>query len=167
MKKFRFFLLTLAMVAGVATANAQENAGGVYFNWAIGSNSLNCTGIGVKYDHLMSENFRIEPSFTYYFHNDDYNLYEASVNAHYLFHLDDMQSHFYPIFGLTTVFGKYKFTDINGNGDSNSFGRFGCNIGAGYQYDVTDDFALTAEAKYKLVYDYAQFNLSIGCLIKF
>lgn len=45
---------------------------------------------------------------------------------------------------------------------------FGVNLGFGAQYDITDDFALTLEAKYKLATNKcSNFNIGIGCVVLF
>jgi opacity protein-like surface antigen len=45
--------------------------------------------------------------------------------------------------------------------------RFTINVGAGFQYDVADDFAINAEAKYQINDGYNQAILGIGAVYKF
>lgn len=116
---------------------------------------------------------------------------DANINAHYLFNVADKIS-IYPIFGFTTLFGKTSFEwkdktnsmegvpskelDKNNNpvsykGINEKFSdkhfRFGVNLGFGAQYEITEDFAITLEAKYKLVKDFADFNAALGCVVLF
>lgn len=45
--------------------------------------------------------------------------------------------------------------------------RFGINLGFGGQYEITEDFAVTLEAKYKLIKDFGNFNIALGCVVLF
>jgi len=115
-----------------------------------------------------------------YLSGKDTGWFDINLNAHYLFNVADQVS-IYPIFGFTTMFGKTSFdwSDVinNGhqpsdvdweNGDySDSHFRFGVNLGFGGQYDITDDFAVTLEAKYKLIKDFGNFNVALGCVVLF
>lgn len=169
MKKVKYLMLMLAMVAGIATANAQDSGAGVFFNYANGKGNINIAGLGVKYDFMVSDNFRLEPSFTYYFPTEEFRMYDASVNAHYLFEAGD-QGKFYPIFGVSTFFGNDREVKNDAGEviqERDHFGRFSCNLGAGYQYSLTDDFALFGEVKYKLAATYGHVFASVGCLVSF
>lgn len=163
MKKFKSLFIALALIFGVGAAYADEgdHGAGVTFGFGTG-NGMNNFGIGVRYNYMLSDNVRIEPSFMYYFDTDDFTQKDLSFNAHYLFNMADDKFHIYPIFGVTALFGKEKFVD-----DSDHYMRMGCNIGAGIQYDVNDDFALIGEAKYKLVKDFANVHFAVGCLVTF
>ena len=50
---------------------------------------------------------------------------------------------------------------------SNSKGKFGANLGAGVQYDLSDKFAIGLEVKYQLVSDFNQVVFGIGGTYKF
>lgn len=165
MKKIKYLMLTLMMVLGVGVASAQEGTSAVGFNlgYATGD-GINNLGIGVKYSYQMSDNLRVQPSFTYYFEKDNANLYDLSVDFHYLFNFNDDKMAFYPIFGFTTPF--YHFNGDEGI-ESHTWTRFGCNLGAGLQYKLTDDFALVGEAKYKIVKDIDHVAIAIGCVVSF
>jgi len=106
--------------------------------------------------------------------------YDVNLNAHYLFNVAEQVS-IYPIFGFTTMFGKTAFDwkDVasseacipegqkyNGNYSDRHF-RFGVNLGFGGQYEITEDFAVTLEAKYKLIKDFGNFNIALGCVVLF
>lgn len=120
-----------------------------------------------------------------YLSGRDTNWGEVNINAHYVFELSEKFGMF-PVFGFTTLIGKTKIDTLERFGDlvsgiqgTNGFGdngkssykdnhfRFGCNIGVGAQYNCTDDFAVTLEAKYKLLKDFGQFNLALGCIVMF
>lgn len=126
----------------------------------------------------------------------DTDWFDINLNAHYLFNLGE-KFNIYPIFGFTTMFGHTSFktadkgfvssdvasfisnggtkfaTDIADedlqfkNSYSDHHFRFGVNIGMGGQYNITDDFAISLEAKYKLIKDFGNFNLMLGCVVLF
>ena len=115
----------------------------------------------------------------------DCDWFDINLNAHYLFNIT-YEFKFYPIFGFAGMIGKTSFdwdkkadneselpfvekdkvANIN-KGYSDSHMRFGCNLGVGAQYNITDDFGLTFEAKYKLIKDFGNFNMALGCVILF
>lgn len=167
MKRIKFFLLTLMLMAGVGVANAQEGTNAVGFNlgYATGGEGIGNFGIGVKYSYQMSDNLRVQPSFTYYFEKDDVNMYDLSLDFHYLFNFNNDKMAFYPIFGFTAPF--YKWNSPIEEVDGHTWTRFGCNLGAGLQYNLTDDFAVVGEVKYKLVKDIDHAAIAIGCVVQF
>lgn len=171
MKKFRFFLLSLAIIAGVSVARAEQGDNAVGFNlgYAVGSNNIGNFGIGIKYSYSLSDALRIQPSFTYYFDKDEvYHFKDVSLDFHYLFNIgSDDNLFFYPIFGAAVPFAKLKFADDKGVVDEHTWTRFGCNLGAGLQYNITDDFGIVGEAKYKVVKDIDHFSINIGCVVTF
>lgn len=115
----------------------------------------------------------------------DCDWFDLNLNAHYLFNISD-QFKMYPIFGFTGMIGKtsFKWEDkkiaesalpmidsknqakINKSYSDNHL-RFGVNLGAGAQYNVTDDFGITLEAKYKILKTFHNFNLALGCVVLF
>lgn len=170
MKKFRFLLLSLAIIAGVSVARAEDgdNAVGFNLNYAVGSGDISNFGIGVKYSHQMSDNLRVQPSFTYYFEKEGINMKDISADFHYLFNVSDDKMFFYPIFGLTSVFYTFDAPEVEGiKLDDHTWTRLGCNLGAGLQYNITDDFGIVGEAKYKILKDIDQFCIAIGCVVTF
>ena len=120
----------------------------------------------------------------------DCDWFDINLNAHYLFNVADQFS-IYPIFGFSTMFGKTKFdwgdkgtqealayyaqyfdnTDLAGYAKDTNFSdkhfRFGVNLGFGAQYEITEDFAVTLEAKYKLIKTFGHFNIALGCVVLF
>ncbi len=172
MKIFKTLALALALVAGINTASADEGTHGigVTFGYGVGSHDMNNLGLGIRYNYMLSDNLRIEPSFMYYFDTDDFREKDLSLNLHYLFNMSDDKLHFYPIFGVTSIFGKEVEKLAEGSKkefETDSFFRLGCNLGAGLQYDLTDDFSLVAEAKYKLVKKFDNVHFAVGCIMTF
>lgn len=127
--------------------------------------------------------------------NKDTDWFDINLNAHYLFNVAE-KTYIYPIFGFSTMFGKTKFNiadkglSLEKAGTTGKFFEditeeknntrvlkenftdhhfsFGVNLGFGGQYDITDDFALTLEAKYKLATNKcSNFNIALGCVVLF
>ena len=163
-------LIAIMMMCISMTAQAQEKENAIGFNYAYmtGSNNVSNFGIGVKYDRFLSEALRIEGRGTYFFKQEKNhtNWFDLSANFHYLFNVAE-KTNVYPIFGFSTMFGHTGFEVPGGEKVSDSHARFGCNSGVGAQYNITDDFGVTFEAKYKIMKDFGNFNLAIGCVVLF
>lgn len=121
-----------------------------------------------------------------YASNKDTNWFDVNINAHYLFHASDNVS-IYPIFGFAFMKGHTSFkwsdktddvaavnallgknySDLGKVSYSDHHFRFGCNLGVGAQYNITDDFGITLEAKYKLMKTFGNFNAALGCVVLF
>lgn len=166
MKTLKSLFIALALIMGVGSAYADEGQHGAGFNfgYSVGSGDLNNFGIGVRYNYQISDNFRIEPSFMYYFDTKKFAMKEINMNAHYMFNTSNDKVHPFPVFGVTTVFGAQR--EYEGH-EKDTFFRFGVNLGGGIQFDVTDDFALVCEAKYRLVKTFGSFGLTVGCVVTF
>lgn len=174
MKIIKSLLFAIALIIGVGTTSAYADEGthgiGVNFGYAVGSKDMSNFGLGIRYNYQLSDNIRIEPSFMYYFDSDKFAEKEINMNLHYLFNTANDRFHAYPIFGVTTIFGAEREQGEKGDKDykeKDSFFRFGVNLGAGLQYDCTDDFALVVEARYKLVKTFDNFGLLVGCVMTF
>lgn len=57
--------------------------------------------------------------------------------------------------------------DIAYGSASGSESKFGVNLGAGLQYDLTDKLSLNFEAKYQLISDFDQMMFGVGVAYKF
>lgn len=186
---FKSIVCALAfMCCTVASAQLQGESGvGVNFGYMVGSNGVNNLGLGIKYNYMITDNLRAEANGMYYFKckKNQTDWFDVNINAHYLFNVAE-KTFIYPIFGFTGMFGHTKFglndqipnykfftkgfvesPEISEKGYSDRHFRFGANLGFGGQYDITDDFAVTLEAKYKLVKDFSNFNIALGCVVLF
>jgi len=109
--------------------------------------------------------------------------FDVNINGHYLFEVAE-KMYVYPVFGFSTMFGKtnFKWNEVVANEQavpegqkyndsySNRHFRFGVNLGFGGQYNITDDFGLTLEAKYKLVNSgnkFGHLSIALGCAVLF
>lgn len=184
---FRSIVCAIALVCFASSAHAQlgdtQNAIGVNFGYGVGNYDFNNFGLGIRYNRNLSEALRLDINGMYYFKSgypSNFNTkdvettgkgtdwFDVNLNAHYLFGLSE-KVYLYPIFGLTTMFG---YTNIKTDDDkfTDKHFRFGANLGMGGQYNITDDFGVTLEAKYKLVSSsnkFGHFNVALGCVVLF
>jgi len=171
------------MCCTVASAQLEGASGvGVNFGYMVGSNGVSNVGLGVKYNYMITDNLRGEANGMYYFKTtkNQTDWFDANINAHYLFNIAE-KTYIYPIFGVSTMFGhtrwgvgdkipEYGFInspEIKDGKYSDRHFRFGVNLGFGGQYDITDDFAITLEAKYRIVKDFGNFGINLGCVVLF
>ena len=98
------------------------------------------------------------------------------MDVHYLFSLGD-NIKVYPLAGLTYLRGSVDgFTQTVstpagsitvGSNESHSDGNLGVNLGGGFQYDLSEKFALNAEVKFQIIKNSNQGVISAGFLYKF
>lgn len=175
----------LCCTAASAQLTEGDNGVGVNFGYMTGSNGISNVGLGLKYNYMITESLRAEANGMYYFKSgkNETDWFDVNLNAHYLFNVAE-KTYIYPIFGFSTMFGHTSFSlgekvpdfgiinivtdeaEIETRYSDRHF-RFGVNLGFGGQYDITDDFALTLEAKYKLTKDFSNFNIALGCVVLF
>lgn len=160
------------------TDHLRGEVNGMYYFQSAGASLTDLNFTNKKY-------FKTNGNEVEYLSGKDTEWIDVNINAHYLFDIGE-KFHAYPVFGFTAMFGRTHFNYIDkfgGNipvdsffalkeGDkstaySDTHFRPGVNLGAGMQYDITDDFALTFEAKYKLIKHFGNFNMAIGCIVLF
>lgn len=182
-------LVAVVMIASVGSAFAQkgEMAGGLNLSYGTEISNL---GIGVKYQYNVTNPIRLEGSFDYFLEKDGLKMWDINVNAHYLFPVAD-KFNVYPLVGLTYAncgvggasgggFLDYDGDEewdadepsLSGDGSesgssSTSEGKFGVNLGAGVQYDITDKIAASFEAKYQIISGFNQLVIGVGAIYKF
>lgn len=178
MKKI-FLALALALMGISASAQQGEKAAGINLSYGTEHKAL---GIGIKGQYGITDAIRAEASFDYFLKKDGLSMWDVNLNVHYLFSLTDKLK-VYPLAGLT--FTNWKFDnafeieidpeyaqyldedDISYGSASGSESKFGVNLGAGLQYDLTDKLSLNVEAKYQLISDFDQMMLGVGVAYKF
>lgn len=166
------------MTSTVFAQKKGEMAAGLNLN--IGTNStLTNIGLGAKFQWNVIDNLRLEPNFNFYFGKDlglvKYNMWDLTVNAHYLFPLG-MEKKFiiYPLAGIGVVGSTVKYTDIY-PGDSADYietrsvseSSFAFNIGAGAEYLISRKFSVGAEIKYQIVSGWSRPVFTIGAKYNF
>lgn len=158
----KLFALLCVAALGIGSAFAQAGRLGLGGNLVYGTEVEN-VGIGAKFQIGITDNWRAETSFNYFFENDNFHMWELNLNAHYLFHVAPSFA-VYPLSGLTYVSPVYSHGPL---GDHKSDGKFGVNLGGGCEYMVTSNLGLNAEIKYSLVSDYDQAVFGVGVVYKF
>ena len=114
--------------------------------------------LGVEGRYFFTDNIRIAPGLTFLFPKNHTTGLDVDINVHYVFPIQSGLS-VYPFIG-----GAMLNNRISYGGESASFTDFGFNIGAGAQYDVTDNGYVNFEFKYTFVdgTDPAYFMLGYG-----
>lgn len=121
-------------------------------------------GIGAKFQYNVSDPVRLEADLDYWFKSDGMDIFDISANIHYLFSAGSIVK-IYPLVGIG--YARVKATaDFNYGGSdfsiSASANRFLLNVGAGFQFAVSERVALGAEIKYQYIKDFSRIPISIG-----
>lgn len=139
-----------------------------------GANTTNF-GIGAKFQYNVTNPIRLEADVDYWFKSKVWDIFDFSVNAHYLFDCGEKFA-FYPIIGIGyghISIGGSNSSDYNGNYDDDdndkggSASRFLFNVGIGAQYNLTSKIAVGAEVKYQYMKDFNRLPITIGVTYKF
>lgn len=155
MKKL-FLILFVACGLSVSSLSAQSTG-----TFAIGGHlgfgsEIESIGIGAHAQFNIMEFVRVAPSFTLFPGKAD--LWMFSADGHYLLPIA-YNFVFYPIAGLNVSGWKFE------NMDSKT--RFGLNVGAGLQYDLSFNLITNLEYRYQAITDYSQSLLTAGIAYRF
>lgn len=180
--------LFLAMIMAVISfcASAQETG-----DMALGLNigfapclesgaDLTNFGLGAKFQYNVTDPIRLEADMEYWFKANGFDVFDITVNGHYLFDVAD-GFRLYPLVGIGYAhigFGySFDFNDYYdygygyGSRSSYSFSasadKFVFNVGVGCEYDLTDNLALGAEMKLQYIQDFTRLPIQIGVRYKF
>lgn len=118
----------------------------------------------------------IEPSFNYFFENDNVSMLDLNVNFHYLCPVAQSVK-LYPLFGLTMSNWMFDMHDldvdwdgdhvhVDDGGNHNEF-RIGVNLGAGAEFALGRNWAMNVEFRYQLVDDFDQGVINFGAAYRF
>ena len=157
----------LAMGSVCVFAQKGEKAAGINLNFGTTASNV---GLGVKYQHGITDAIRIEPSVTYYFGGD--GMLDITVNGHYLFNVAPKIT-VYPLVGIGFDFCRYEWLDFdfdtwNYTTTKETDTSFKIDFGGGIGYDVTDKIALGLELRYEVITGgFSQFAAGIGAKYKF
>jgi outer membrane protein X len=115
-------------------------------------------GLGVEGRYFLTNNIRLAPGVTFLFPKNHSTGLDVDFNVHYVFPIQGGLA-FYPFIGGAMLNNRSSF-----EGASNSYTDFGLNIGAGAQYDITDNGYVNFEFKYTFIEgaDPAYFMLGYG-----
>lgn len=68
----------------LGSAHAQKGKQAIGFGLSYGT-EIESIGLGIKYQYNITNPIRIEPSFNYFFENDNVSMLDLNVNFHYLY----------------------------------------------------------------------------------
>ena len=197
----KLLLIVCAMMLSIG-AFAQKGKSEVGINFDIAPTfstepaSVNL-GLGAKYRYGISNKFRLDANFTYFFNSlteldpdteyeyDRVSMFDISVNVHYLLKLNEKMT-FYPLVGLGFIkvspnwdfesesSGYGYLDDMKDDYDQRRAEKEGpnqnnlvFNIGAGFEYALTPHLNLNAELKFPISVDINPLPISIGVCYKF
>ena len=133
-------------------------------------------GVGLKGGYGITDAIRTQATFDYFLKKDNVSCWDLNLDVHYLFPLGD-NIKVYPLAGLTYLrcsvdgFTQTVSTPAGsitvGSNESHSDGNLGVNLGGGFQYDLSEKFALNAEVKFQIIKNNNQGVISAGFLYKF
>ncbi|MDR2951549.1 MAG: outer membrane beta-barrel protein [Dysgonomonas sp.] len=114
--------------------------------------------LGVEGRYFVTENVRIAPGVTFLFPKNSMTGFDADINVHYVFPIQEGLS-VYPFLGGAMLNNHWSL-----DGGSRNTTDFGMNVGAGAQYDVMENGYVNIEFKYTFVDgpDPAYFMLGYG-----
>jgi outer membrane protein X len=150
------FILAMAMFLVTTAVRAQKQgdmAVGGNLNILTGSGFTNF-GIGATFRYNILDPLRVEGGFAFYPKSDHISHWDLSVNAHWLFPMNDKFT-LYPIGGLGILGWKTEDITYSLNGHSSTFpglsgSDFALNLGGGAEYSFTDNLSGNFEIKYKI-----------------
>ena len=90
---------------------AQKGRQAIGFGLSYGT-EIESAGLGIKYQYNITNPLRIEPSFNYFFENDNVSMLDVNVNFHYLFPVAQSVK-LYPLFGLTMSNWMFDMHDLD------------------------------------------------------
>ena len=99
MKKIFIFLGLMFVM--LSSTYAQKGRQAIGFGLSYGT-EIESAGLGIKYQYNITNPLRIEPSFNYFFENDNVSMLDLNVNFHYLCPVAQSVK-LYPPFGLTMI----------------------------------------------------------------
>ena len=126
MKKIFIFLGLMFVM--LSSTYAQKGRQAIGFGLSYGT-EIESAGLGIKYQYNITNPLRIEPSFNYFFENDNVSMLDLNVNFHYLCPVAQSVK-LYPLFGLTMsnwMFDMHDL-DVDWDGDTTSMLMMGVTI---------------------------------------
>lgn len=112
----------------LSSTYAQKGRQAIGFGLSYGT-EIESAGLGIKYQYNITNPLRIEPSFNYFFENDNVSMLDLNVNFHYLCPVAQSVK-LYPLFGLTMsnwMFDMHDL-DVDWDGDHASMLMMGVTI---------------------------------------
>ena len=145
MKKNMLIAALMLMSVGAFAQEAGKFAIGANAGIAAYGNEYNPFGVGAKAQYSITENFRAEAAFNYWFPKNDAGIMDFDLNLQYLIPIVD-KLYIYPLVGanLGMTHGD-AFKDIFDKQQT----IFGLQGGAGIEYFLTDNVKANFDIKYQ------------------
>ena len=169
-------ILIVCLVLFSVTAYAQKGNFGVGAA-AIYGTEIAKVGVGIKAQYYFNDHVRGELGLNLFAKNEPLSTWDINLNFHYLANIAKNRLFVYPLAGFSLA--QWKIADessIGGeitdsgiayqNNDSKEF-KMGPNLGAGLQFNITENTAITAEARYQMVGHFDQGVFGIGIQQRF
>lgn len=147
-------VLVMSMALVTIFAYGQEKG-----DMAVGGNIMyelgdyNNLGLTGKFQWNVTDALRLEPSASYYFEKNYYNMWDINANLHYIFKITDTFN-LYPLGGISIVGMSISEADYSDT-------QLGLNIGGGLEYKLTQSLSLGAELRYQGLGDWED-RITIG-----
>lgn len=103
----------------LSSTYAQKGRQAIGFGLSYGT-EIESAGLGIKYQYNITNPLRIEPSFNYFFENDNVSMLDLNVNFHYLCPVAQSVK-LYPLFGLTMSNWMFDMHDLDVDWDGTTF----------------------------------------------
>lgn len=172
----RRVILIVCLALFCVTAYAQKGNFGVGAA-AIYGTEIAKVGVGVKAQYYFNDHVRGELGLNLFAKNEPLSTWDINLNFHYLANIAKNRFFVYPLAGFSLA--QWKIADessIGGeitdsgiayqNNDTKEF-KMGPNLGVGLQFNITENTAITAEARYQMVGHFDQGVFGIGIQQRF
>lgn len=167
MKKILLLAVLIATTLGVF-AQSDQGQKSVVFQLGAKSNPARFM-LGAEGRYSIVDDIRVAPSAYLVFPKDKTTGLDIDVNFHYVYGLDVLTPGLsvYPLAGISMQNARYSGGTINGKSiGSNGYTNWGFNLGAGFDYDITNTSFMNFEMKYTFS-DADCFNVFVGYGFKF
>ncbi|MDO4159270.1 MAG: porin family protein [Prevotellaceae bacterium] len=175
----KIILMAICAIMSLSTYAQEKGDIAAGVNVSYGS-EIKSVGIGVEGQYNITDKIRTELGFDYFLEKDGLKMWDLNLNFHYLIPLSESFK-IYPLVGVSytnwTLDYGFELDDewadymedlgYDSDDTSDSEGKFGVNVGCGFQYDLSSKLVLNAEAKYQIISDFDQFVVSVGLAYKF
>lgn len=140
-------------------------------------------GIGAKFQYNITNPIRLEADLDYWFKSKGVDVFDISINGHYLFHVANKIT-VYPLIGIGFAHNSaIAEGDLNFEGFDTPWGgiskeeyedslkgsanSFLFNIGIGGQYEITEKISAGIEIKYQYIKNFSRLPITIGATYRF
>lgn len=166
-KFLKTVILSLSLIAALIPADANAAAGEKTFGVKTGYVSRNTSALaGLFFQYSFSDHFRIAPDAEVVFRHKDRDAFIVDLDCQFPFKFaQDGKTSLYPIAGLNYSSWNRHMTKVEEDQTkdvSSRSGKFGLNLGAGFDLKCSSTLKLSLEARYSLVKSNSSVQISAG-----